>query len=255
MAVSKDFLRLPGRRFQNIKTGEIISRRQFDKQTKGIQSYEQKARLNKAVEGAREVLAKPARGRSSAQKLAPEIREAVLEAREEAIKADKQIAKARRDEAKRITKIEKLKAAPIKTPRVTKQLLRTGRLGKRIGFTTYEQFRQALKEAQDIGVVSFYGLGWVGVTDRPGDQGDGLKRAITVFRMRPVKEVIEKDEFDAEMQASIREHSYIQFLNYFMHLAYSSKYAQQRIANKPKSKYNPANPRPEKKQTKRKAKR
>ncbi|MHB1222395.1 MAG: hypothetical protein ACYC0J_10405 [Gammaproteobacteria bacterium] len=64
-----NWARLPGRRFQNTKTGEIISRRQYDKQygrlaEKGFSSNEAQAKANR-IKDETEFHSKPARGRTS----------------------------------------------------------------------------------------------------------------------------------------------------------------------------------------------
>ena len=60
--------RVSGRRFENERTGEVISRRQYDKRygalaRGGFGSYEQKARANLTREGPVRQILKPARGR------------------------------------------------------------------------------------------------------------------------------------------------------------------------------------------------
>ncbi len=61
-----DFKRVPGRRFENIKTGQIISRRQYDKHfgilaKQGFTGYETKSAANKKAN--LEAILRPARGR------------------------------------------------------------------------------------------------------------------------------------------------------------------------------------------------
>ena len=63
-----EWKRLPGRRFENRVTGEVLSRRQYDKRygalaRGGFQSYEAKAKANYIREGPIRQLLKPARGR------------------------------------------------------------------------------------------------------------------------------------------------------------------------------------------------
>jgi len=61
--------RIPGRKFQNIQTGEIITRRQYDKQygrlaEQGFKSNEAQAKANR-IKDETEFYSKPARGRTS----------------------------------------------------------------------------------------------------------------------------------------------------------------------------------------------
>ena len=90
MVEESEWKRLPGktkRRYQNIKTGEIISRRYFDEHygrlaKQGLKTNEEQAKVNKFREGI-EQLAKPARGRTIIKENDAEIRKQILEARKE----------------------------------------------------------------------------------------------------------------------------------------------------------------------------
>ncbi len=84
-----EWRRVPGkaRNYVNSRTGEVISRRQYDKlegtlSKQGFKSYEQKAKVAKRNEGI-EQLAKPARGRTKLKEKEPEIRRTALAARVE----------------------------------------------------------------------------------------------------------------------------------------------------------------------------
>ena len=66
--IENGWKRTSGRRFENKNTGEIISRRQYDKRfgalaKEGFKSYEQKARANLTKGGSVNQILKPARGR------------------------------------------------------------------------------------------------------------------------------------------------------------------------------------------------
>jgi hypothetical protein len=67
------WVRVPGRKFENLKTGEVVTRHAYDKM-RGIEHHK-KAKKNRAIEGRAEQLLKPARGRSSARRVIGEARE------------------------------------------------------------------------------------------------------------------------------------------------------------------------------------
>lgn len=70
---ASDYFRIAGRRFENKNTGEIITRRQYDKRfgalaKGGFKSFEEKAKSN-FEKNVLEAVSRPARGRTSLRKL------------------------------------------------------------------------------------------------------------------------------------------------------------------------------------------
>ncbi len=83
------FKRLPGKANQyiDLETGEILSRRQYDKRygklaKEGFTSYEQKAKANKQKDELKQ-LERPARKRTSILKVEPELRKEIAQKRQE----------------------------------------------------------------------------------------------------------------------------------------------------------------------------
>lgn len=216
------FKRLPGRseRFINTVTGEEISRRKYDQIRRGL-SNEQLRDINRATEPEKQ-LARPARGRSSAIKLAPEIRSDVVAARREAaqLKAERELIQKEKRKLQR--KIETSKNKKVRRKKIRKQLLTPGHMGERISFNDYAELLEALSEAKKSGVVFAYGLGWHGIDERTG-----IYRDVTVMTMTAIGDKISEDEFEEQMQDSMETKSYLIFLNYWMHVAFSKKFAEE----------------------------
>ncbi len=212
------------RNYKNIKTGEVLSRRQFDK-LRGI-SYETKAKINKAKNEKLQLL-RPARGRKSALKLDSELKEAVATARKDRADAlaEKKLIEA--ETKKQNTKFMRAMNKKIPTPKISKQSLKTGHMGVRKAFSSYEQYVELLTEAQRLGVIFMYGLGWTGVSDRDGQVGE--TRDVTVFKMADVKLMRSEEEFNEAFEESILEKQYMHFRNYFMHFGFDKEYARDRI--------------------------
>lgn len=212
------------RNYKNVKTGEVLSRRQFDK-LRGI-SYETKAKTNKAKNEKLQLL-RPARGRKSALKLDRDLQEAVATARKDRLAelAEKKIIEA---ETKKLnSKFMRAMNKKTPTPKISKQSLKTGHLGVRKPFSSYEQYVELLTEAQRLGVIFMYGLGWTGVSDRDGQVGE--TRDVTVFKMADIKLMRTEEEFNEAFEESILEKQYMHFRNYFMHFGFDKEYARERI--------------------------
>jgi hypothetical protein len=225
MATSKvlpGFRRLPGRseRFINEATGEEISRRKYDTIRRGL-SNEQLRDINRA-QNPEISLARPARGRTSAIKLAPEIRADIAAARREAEEQRKQREKQIKETAKLQRKIESAKNKKVRRKKVRKQLLKPGQMGSRIAFNDYDEYTEALDEARKTGVVFAYGLGWHGIDERTGRTLD-----VTVFTLTSVRTTYDEDEFETAFEESQESKSYMIFLNYFMHIAFSKSFAEE----------------------------
>lgn len=189
------------REFINEATGQVLSRRQFDK-LRGI-FYEQKAAENKKKDEAAQLL-RPAKGRKSARKAAePEKAKRVIEAR-----------------------ATKAKAKKIHRKKITRNLLTPGNMGERIEFETYDDYVEAWQEMQRIkSDIAGYGLGINMVDTRTGRVLNS-----TVFHLMTPTTFIDEDEFESEMQAELESKLYAEFLSYFMHVAFSRVYAADKLA-------------------------
>lgn len=207
-------------RFINTETGIEISRRAYDKIRRGL-SNEQLRDINAEIEPEKQ-LARPARGRSSALKAPAEVRRDIVAARKEEQTQRKRREAELKEQQKITNKIEREKARKVKRKVIRKQLLVPGRMGARISFNDYSEYLDAVKEAKKSGVVFSYSLGWHGVDERTG-----LTRDVTVFTGASVNLIRGEDEFDAEFEASIEEKSYMIFLNYWMHVAFSKSFAEE----------------------------
>lgn len=211
------------RRYLVVATGEEISRREFLKRTRGV-SFEQIVAQNKAA-NLEATLARPARGRKSVTKLAPEEQSVIIEARKEAEQRKREIAAQKKAEKAIEKKVQAIVNKKVRQKKVTKQLLKTGQQGARISIGSYNGYLQALKEARAIGVVIAYGLGVVMVN---GEQGE--ERPATLFKLMDIDDTIDEATFMGETIEFLESRSYnAKLAHWFMHLAYSKKYAQERV--------------------------
>jgi len=215
MSNKNDWVRIPGRRFKNLKTGEELSRRQFDKQfgalaQAGLTSYETKAEKNRQIEGIQQ-LAKPARGRKKLKEANPEKRRALLEERAE------------EEKEKKIEKVESRTAT--KKFRVPKSLslrnFKKGRMGNkwRVSFDR-DAIREFIKTASKFKGALGYTVGVEFIDDRTGKKG-----AATLFTLRDFSMEFTGDDF-AEMIDYIMERMYIRPLNAIVYIALKKSYAE-----------------------------
>ena len=221
-----DFERVPGpaRAYRNKKTGKVISRRQYQNLS-GV-SFEAKAKANREKDAAAQ-LARPAKGRSSVRKLSKEMQADIVKARQEAKESKAAAERARKEETKRLRKVEQMKKKKIHRKKIRPQLLRSGNMGERIAFETYEDYLEAIDEAKRSGVVFAYGLGWSGVDSR-----DLRELDVTVLRLTALSSVLGEEEFDEIMEESQLEKPYMDFLHYWMHVAFKREYADKRKAKR-----------------------
>lgn len=208
------------RRYLDTKTGETISRRAYQKITQGL-SFEEKAAFNRAQDATTSIL-RPARGRKSALKGTATEKNIIAEARLEAAKRQREIAKAEKERKAVARKIARVTGRKTKRRKITKKLLKPGSFGARVSFDDYDEYLAILNEARQTGVIFSYGLGMVGVNENTGQD-----LGITVFRMTFLGDTIPRDEFEYEMSAALEERAYFMFAHYFMHLAFKKEYAQQ----------------------------
>lgn len=199
----------------NTETGEEISRRQYQNLVKGI-SFEAKAKKNKE-ESLAQSLARPARGRTKAAT------QQEIEGRLEAAATRAELQNRARLERKAAQK-----GKPKRVKTIRPQLLRTGHLGERIDFYTYEDYEELIKQAnrQTVGgkrLITAYGVGIMGIDERTG-----AELGATLFTLRSPRMKIDEDELEAATEDFIFDHPYFIFTNYFMHLAFNRDYAEGR---------------------------
>lgn len=210
------------RRYLNTETGEEISRRQFDKLTKGV-NYEKKAKANK-IANLEEALARPARGRTKA------VTTTEKKTRVESFQ--------KKEEIKRTTRLEKLaaqKASKAKPKKIRPQLLKTGHYAERIKFTSWQEFEDLRRQMQSQiapngkRLITAYGIGIVGYDERTGQQ-----LGATILPMRTPNTKLTENQLQDITDDFLENHTYFIFSYYFLHLRFNYEYAQNRLkkANK-----------------------
>ncbi len=201
---------MPGRaeRFANLETGEVISRRQYDKlygrlAAQGLSSNEAQAKRNRKTEGAAQLL-KPARGRSSARKLGEFERQVVAQAREE-----------KRIEKVLQTKVERARSKNFKPPaKVTLRNFKPGRKGRsfRVNFDPSD-IQATVEAARRYSGAFGYTVGVEFFDKRTGKTG-----AATLFDLRPVGEDFEDEDFE-DIEAWADERTYLEVKAAFVYVA------------------------------------
>lgn len=218
--------RLPGaaRNYFDTETGEIISRRQYDKlygalKKAGLSSYEAKAKQNLAKSEA-EQLARPARGRTSLRGYSEETKRDIVNARHE-FKAQKaQTAKVKKAQ-------DKIRARANRRPAITNRLLKSGKMSRRV-YTglSQEEIQEVIEEARQARVFA-YGVGVIGVDEQTGDERDVWYRMDGKKVMRPVGDDFTDEDFESMMDW-ISEYSYLIPAAAFVHLSFEIEYARQK---------------------------
>jgi len=234
MATLPGYKRLPGRseRFVEIATGKEISRRQYDKLRRGI-SNEKLAEINKKFH-ATESFARPARGRASARKLAPEIRAEVVRARREAEEIKKAAERATRESRKIGRQIERIKSRKIRPlPKFSVSWLKPGHMAARRLFSDYGEYLRAFNEMRSSGKVFAYALGVYGVDTRTA-----APMAAIVVPMRALDRPLSEKQFYEIMGDWVNEHSYFELVSYLLHVAFKREvYESRAIRHGIKPKY------------------
>ncbi len=223
---------IPGdkaRRAIDPATGQIISRRQYDKlyKTFGL-SYEEKAKSNRA-RNLELALSRPARGRKSIQKLPEQERKLIVEARKEALIRQRELEKELKAQNELQRLINKRQAKKVKKYAINTRLLKSGHYARRIPFEDWDDYIRILKEARLVKQIRFYGLGIEGY-----DENNGNVLTATVFTMRTMEMTVSEEDFYEEMETALMEWSYFHFTNYWIHLAFAKEYAQERKNKKDK---------------------
>ena len=206
------------RQYKNTETGEILSRRQYDKMVGRILgSYEKKAQANKAA-NLEAAVSRPARGRTKA------ITE--FEVKERVKTEEKRI------QLKLETAAQKkaIKAArQIRTKSIRPQLLKTGHRAERISFLDYDEYlnyQEQMKNARVAGMplITAYGIGLVGFDIR-----DGKLLTATLWPMMTTRTLIDEEEFFEATNDFQETRSYFEFTHYFLHLHFNREYAESRL--------------------------
>lgn len=214
------------RRYLNTATGEILSRRKYDETVRGRMSYEAIAKANKEKDELAQ-LARPARKRSSIQKLAPEIKAEIAKARQEDKRAREKLEKQLKEELKLNRLIERKKNKKVRTPKFSPRLLRPGTLSRRIPFSEYSQLVELFNGAKKSKVVFGYMVGIAGVDSRTGKELD----AMLMPALRGLDRVISEGDFDDSVEIFLNEKLYFIPLHFFVHFSFTREYAK-KVAQK-----------------------
>lgn len=211
------------RQFLNTETGEILSRRQYDK-LRGI-LYEAKAEANKRADLAAS-LARPAKGRKKAESRAE------AELRAEAEKIRRQIEEEEKQK-KKLLRAATSRAHKAKPKVIRKAMLKAGHRAERVDFTQYEQYENYIKQMRETKLangrrlVSSYAIGIVGYDERDekelGATLNGLMLPNVVFTEYELREL--SDDF-------ILSRPYFVFSHYFLHLHFDKAYAEAKFQKK-----------------------
>lgn len=211
-----DWRRLPGatRRYYNTQNPDVtISRRQFDEHygsASAFGTYERKARA-KAKEP--EALARPARGRTSARKLAPAEREVELQRR-----------KVAQQETRTNKKIERLRGKQHKYPhKIDLRSFKKGKLFRRVELPVeYEAVETVRAAAAASKLVFGYYVGANMVDDKTGEA-----RVFSLFALRDVNMPFTRKDF-ANLLKKAQEKSYASLVSLWIHLTLKSAVATNR---------------------------
>jgi hypothetical protein len=223
MATLPGFKRLPGRseRFLVVATGQEISRRKYDLIRRGL-SNEDLARINKATE-LQNQLARPARGRKSVLKAPDFIKQEVVSERI-AESTKKEILKKVEKQQKKIDRDnQRLTARQVKVPKFSGRLLKAGRKARRVPFNDYDEYVTFYGDMKKSKIVFAYSLGIAAVDTRIGRERDAI-----VFPMRTFDGLLSEDEFQSYMDAFLESHAYLEFMHYFIHIAFSAEYYERK---------------------------
>lgn len=208
----------------NEKTGEILSRHAYAKIKHAGLSSHQLAKLNAVTDKAAQI-ARPARGRSSIQKLAPEYKKTVAELRIEAEQKKKEKAAKAKKADKAHKKIEQLLGKQIvKVPKFSGRLLKPGNKARRVPFNDYEEYVTLRNDAKKSGLVFSYFVGIEGIDTR-SEKADPKLISITVFPGTHIGSVIDEETFNDEIQTVLEDKaSYFLLLHYWIHFSFTEAY-------------------------------
>lgn len=209
------------RQFKNTETGEILSRRQYDKLVgRIVGSYEKKAKENK-LKNLEEALARPAPGRTKAVTEKEKELRAEIEKERLQIKAETAIEKKAKKKAN-ATKIRKIRP----------QLLETGKKARRIPFLTYEQYENYVEQMRNQRMsngrrlIYSYGIGIYGYRTEDGETE--LTGATLTPQMTP-SVLLSKEKFTELSEDFLLSKSYFTFISYYLHLHFDDEYSANRL--------------------------
>lgn len=224
-----DFQRVKGsgrsERFINLITGQEVSRRTRDAAVRGI-SNERLAIANK-ISNEAEQLARPARGRTSAKKLAPAIKADVVKARKEVKEAKVKKAAAEKEQRGIERKIERAKTKKVKTPKISRRLLKPGKISRTIDFDDPVKLDGILEEVRKVPEIFAYYLGFDAVHEKSGRRVD-----ITLFTREEKDMVITSEQFAKAVDDYLNGHRYLIISSYWIRLVFYEKYASQLAKDK-----------------------
>ncbi len=196
------------RNFIDLDTGEVLSRRQFDKRfgalaREGFKTYEQKAAAAAKREGY-EQLAKPARGRSSVRKVQGPMRADIITARIEQAK-EKEIAKAER----------RLSNKKARTPKsLSIKNFKPGKMGRTFRVElSYDAIRDFIAAASKYKGAFSYNVGIEFFDTRTGKTG-----AANVVKGRAFSVPFDEGDWE-ELEEWDNEHSYAQAAFAYVYIA------------------------------------
>lgn len=225
-------------RVRNLVTGEIISDRQYKKlarefnplipinsEGKKIVSNEALAKFNRETNPT-EALARPARGRTSARKLSPEIQRERAQAEVERLAQAKRKAeqeKAAREVERKVEAAKKKKpkappkkinASSFKYDRRRAHANRKRLMAVQYDFQTFDELVSLHKEAKSYSPIHFWGWGWRGVSVKDGTLKSIWVDGLNAMHISPVEyEFLEM----AANSRSDQKYDYIAFISYFVH--------------------------------------
>lgn len=209
------------RKYQNLVTGEVIGRRAYDEKVAGKLSYEKKAAESKA-KNALEFYARPAKGRTSIKKEAPEVKEARA-----AIKKEKEeIEKANKKAAQLSRAVSRKQKKHHGAHRINRGTLKAGHTVKRFAVSDYEAFAETLENAQKSGLVFGYSWGILGVDER--NPAKILTPTLSGSTLLDIADIPDEEDYQATIEDYIEEVSYIIYIHTWIKLAFKTEYAKQK---------------------------
>lgn len=213
------------RNYINTETGEIISRRQYDK-LRGI-FYEAKAKANREAD-ITAALARPAKGRKKAQSdFEKQIRVEAEKIRLQQVEEEKA--------KKKLLKAVGSANRKVKPKKIRKELLKAGHRAERLRFSTYDELKNYVAQIKSNvlpngrRLVSSYAIGIMGYDERedpPREIGAHLTSLQGPSVLPTESELREMtDDF-------LQSRSYFVFTHYFIHLHFDKQYAEEKFKKK-----------------------
>lgn len=227
------FLGGKSQRYQNVKTGETISRRAFDKSS-GKLSYEDLAKINWDIAPDRQIL-RPAKGRKSGQKLDAIAAQNEAKKRLENKTREAARQKALKEQRELARKIEAKKRKKVITQKITKSSLTPGKISKSIKFLYYQQYLDLWAQGKKLGidVIFAYQIGVEGISNDTGEI-----QMFDAMNARDFDKPLTEDSFISKVEFRIEKASQSAgfiFTNYYMRFLFARKFYES-LAEKNQSK-------------------